>query len=66
MKTFNTVKPKNFNPFILDYYSNYFCCYLVYGSFFLPSFLPPFLSFCFLGPHFWHMEVPRLRVDSEL
>ena len=20
--------------------------------------------FCFLGPHFWHMEVPRLGVES--
>ena len=27
-----------------------------------------FLSFffCFLGPHPWHIEVPRLRVQSEL
>ena len=26
-----------------------------------------FLSFfCFLGPRLWHMEVPRLEVDSEL
>ena len=24
------------------------------------------LSFCFLGPHLWHMEVPRLEVESEL
>ena len=22
--------------------------------------------FCFLGPHLWHMEVPRLGVESEL
>ena len=22
--------------------------------------------FCFLGPHPWHMEVPRLRAESEL
>jgi len=22
--------------------------------------------FSFLGPHLWHMEVPRLRVQSEL
>ena len=22
--------------------------------------------FCFLGPHWWHMEVPRLGVQSEL
>ena len=25
-----------------------------------------FLSFVFLGPHLWHMEVPRLGVESEL
>ena len=25
-----------------------------------------FLSFVFLGPHLWHMEVPRLGVQSEL
>ena len=32
-----------------------------------PSFLPSFLSFlCFLGPHPWHMEVPRLGVELEL
>ena len=24
------------------------------------------LSFVFLGPHLWHMEVPRLGVESEL
>ena len=24
------------------------------------------LFFCFLGPHLWHMEVPRLGVKSEL
>ena len=28
--------------------------------------LKQFFSFCFLGPHSWHMEVPRLRVESEL
>ena len=22
--------------------------------------------FCFLGPHLWHMEIPRLGVDLEL
>ena len=25
-----------------------------------------FVCFCFLGPHTWHMEVPRLGVQSEL
>ena len=25
-----------------------------------------FFFFCFLGPHPWHMQVPRLRVESEL
>ena len=25
-----------------------------------------FLFFSFLGPHLWHMEVPRLGVESEL
>ena len=25
-----------------------------------------FFFFCFLGPHSWHMEVPRLGVESEL
>ena len=27
--------------------------------------LKPFV-FCFLGPHPWPMEVPRLEVESEL
>ena len=26
----------------------------------------PFFFFVFLGPHPWHMEVPRLGVQSEL
>ena len=25
-----------------------------------------FSFFCFLGPHLWHMEVPRIEVESEL
>ena len=25
-----------------------------------------FFFFCFLGPHVWHMESPRLGVESEL
>ena len=25
-----------------------------------------FIYFVFLGPHVWHMEVPKLRVQSEL
>ena len=25
-----------------------------------------FFYFCFLGPHPWHMDVPRLGVESEL
>ena len=25
-----------------------------------------FVCFCFLGPHLWHMEVPRLGAESEL
>ena len=40
---------------ILDYEHFFF--------FFLFSF---FLSFVFLGPHLWHMEVPRLGVELEL
>ena len=31
----------------------------------LPSPLPSFLSFVFLGLHLWHMEVPSLRVKRE-
>ena len=31
---------------------------LIYGSL--------FFFFCFLGLHAWHMEVPRLGVESEL
>ena len=26
----------------------------------------PFFFFCFLGPHSWHMEVPKLGAQSEL
>ena len=38
---------------------------------FLLSFLPSFslslsLSFVFLQPYLWHMEIPRLEVESEL
>ena len=29
-------------------------------------FLFYFISFCFLGPYFWHMEVLKLGVQSEL
>ena len=34
----------------------------------VPIFTPssPFLNFFFLGPYLWHMEVPRLGVESEL
>ena len=28
--------------------------------------LPSLFYFCFLGQHPWHMEVPRLEVESEL
>ena len=28
--------------------------------------IPSCFCFCFLGPHLWHMEVPRLGVESEL
>ena len=38
-------------------------------SILLPSQLPVqflFFSFVFLGPHPWHMEIPRLGVGSEL
>ena len=53
----------------------------IHPYFFLPSFLPSFppillppsllstcsvLSFIFLGPHRWYMEIPRLWVESEL
>ena len=31
-----------------------------------PHFLFVCFLFCFLGPHLWHMEVPRLGVISEL
>ena len=30
------------------------------------GFLFCFVLFCFLGPHLWHIGVPRLRVESEL
>ena len=32
----------------------------------LSPFLPSFFFFCFLGPILWHIEVPRLGVESEL
>ena len=31
---------------------------------FLCLFICSFALFCFLGPHLWHMEVPRLGVKS--
>ena len=30
----------------------------------MPLFI--YLFFVFLGPHLWHMDVPRLGVESEL
>ena len=33
---------------------------------FLFCFSKHFLFFCFLGPHLWHVEVPRLWVEWEL
>ena len=44
-------------------------CYLSACHFFLPvsfSFFLSFLSFVLLGLHPWHVEVPRLEVQSEL
>ena len=35
-----------------------------FNSSFLPPSLTSFLSFCFLGPHLWHMEVPRLGLNQ--
>ena len=39
-------------------------CFCPRASIYLFIYL--FLFFCFLGPHSWHMEVPRLGVESEL
>ena len=36
------------------------------GFFSFLLFLLLFLFLFFLGPHLWHMEVPRLKVESEL
>ena len=41
----------------------FFCLVGCFVSFFFSS---PCLVFCFLGPNLWHMEVPRLGVESEL
>ena len=30
------------------------------------KFLFYFILFCFLGPHLWHMEIPRRGVELEL
>ena len=41
----------------------------IIGSFLDPYYKILYLSiylFCFLGPHLWHMEVPRLGAESEL
>ena len=42
--------------------------HLLYWRSFIVNFLVfvVCLFFCFLGPHLWHMEVPRLGVESEL
>ena len=45
-------------------FSNFYWFLLICSSFFL--FLSFSFSFVFLGPHSWHMEVPRLEVKSEL
>ena len=39
---------------------------LDYSSFLKIFILFIFVSFVFLGLHLWHMEVPRLGVESEL
>ena len=65
-----------YNLFILSKYIDFKC----YMSFFPKStpitktleylkakfFFLYFLSFVSLGPHLWHMEVPRLEVESEV
>ena len=43
------------------------CCWTIVGTYtFLIFILYIFLSFGFSGPYPWHMEVPRLGVESEL
>ena len=37
-----------------------------HNSLFLFFFFFFFLSFVYLGPHLWHMDVPRLGIESEL
>ena len=39
---------------------------IIFLSFSLLLFIYLFIIFFFLGPHLWHMEVPRLGVKSEL
>ena len=47
------------------YYVKLLCTsvFKVFGFFFFFFF---FLSLSFLGPHPWHMEVPRLGIQSQL
>ena len=41
-------------------------CVCVYINLMIYHLFFSFFSFCFLGPQPWYMEVPRLRVKSEL
>ena len=39
--------------------------YLIRACFYLFIFNFLIFIFCFLGPHLWHREVPRLKIESE-
>ena len=51
---------------------SFLCISLDFATFFFKNFLSNYfyllllLFFVFLGPHQWHMEVPRLGVKLEL
>ena len=52
------------NSLMSSYWASLFSFFLPYSLFLSFSFL--LACFLFLGPHPWHLEVPRLRVELEL
>ena len=54
-----SLKPSDFYSIVLPFFRVSISLYCKYVT------CPTFFSL-FLGPHPWHMEVPRLRVESEL
>ena len=63
LRAYVTQKPSNTSKIFFFFF---FRGYLKVNSRIESEVFVFFLSFVFLGPHPWHMEVPRLGAKSEL